>query len=205
MSNKSRSELHFLVDFYHYKSYNVHNGGKGAFELAAANKLTGKMLSFIDAYFGEAQFNATEAYRLSGYKITSMSKATLDKNVSELMAKPLIIAEIERRQAARQVKAEVKSEYLINKLMQIIEKEQEDNPQAALRAIELAGKSIALWKERQEISGVDGEAIKHEQHVKESVADFTDRIKSLASRAASPDVSDGASNVVRLPDRRAEG
>jgi len=172
--------------------------------MAASRVLTGKMLSFIDAYFGEAQLNATEAYRLSAYKITSMSKATLDKNVSELMANPLIKAEIEKRFKAREIKSEVKSEYLINKLMQIIEREQEDNPQAALRAIELAGKSIALWKERQELSGPDGEAIKHEQHVKESVTDFTNRIKQLTSRAPSPDGSDGSSNVVRLPNRRAE-
>jgi hypothetical protein len=63
-----------------------------------------------------------------------------------------------------------------------------------LRAIELAGKSIALWKERQEISGPDGEAIKHEQHIKESVADFTSRISSLAKRG-------GQTNVVEFTKR----
>lgn len=169
-----------------------------------ARKLTPKMLSFIDAYFGEANFNATKAYQLSAYEKRSTSKATLDKNVSELMAKPLIRDEIKRRLAQRQQQQEVKAEYLIQKLMQIIEKTQEENPQAALRAIELAGKSIALWKDRQEISGPDGEAIKHEQQVKESVADFTNRLKSLTSRVASEDAREGAGTVVEFPNRRGE-
>lgn len=173
--------------------------------MAATNKLTNKMISFIDAYFGEAQLNATKAYHLSDYVITTKNKSTIDKNVSELMANKLVRAEIDRRMAKRQQRSEVKAEYLLNKLIEIIDDNSDSEKTTdRLRAIELAGKSIALWKERQEISGVDGEAIKHEQHIKESVADFTNRIQSLASRAASPDVSDGASNVVRLPDRRAE-
>lgn len=171
----------------------------------ARRKITPKMLSFVDAYFGAANFNATEAYRLSDYESTSTSKTTIDKNVSELMAHPLVVAEIKRRQALRQERSEVKAEYLINKLMQIIETEQESNPQAALRAIELAGKSIALWKERQEISGPDGEAIKHEQHVKESVADFTNRIQSLTRRATGTDGASGTGTVVEFPNGRGEG
>jgi len=159
-------------------------------------KLTPKMLSFIDAYFGEANFNATKALELSDY--THSNKAATNQHVAQLMQHPLVVAEIKRRQDLRTQKSEVKAEYLINKLMQIIEAEQEQNPQAALRAIELAGKSIALWKERQEISGVDGQAIKHEQHVKESVASFTSRISQLAERQ-------GAQNVVSLPVRRGDG
>lgn len=162
-------------------------------------KLTPKMLSFIDAYFGEANFNALEAMRLSDYKCTSPGSTA--QNTAELMQHPLVIEEIARRQAVRTEKAEVKAEYLINKLMQIIEAEQADNPQAALRAIELAGKSIALWKERQEISGVDGEAIKHEQHVKESVAEFTTRINALSSRASSESDGSGTDNVLKFPER----
>jgi phage terminase small subunit len=155
-------------------------------------KLTHKMISFIDAYFGEANFNALQAMRLSAYKCTT--EASVVQNAAELMTHPLVIEEIKRRQAVRTEKAEVKAEYLINKLMQIIEAEQTDNPQAALRAIELAGKSIALWKERQELSGIDGAAIQHEQHVKESVAEFTSRITGLAKRS-------GTDNVVEFPGR----
>ncbi len=155
-------------------------------------KLTPKMRSFIDEYFGEANFNAFEAMRRSAYKCSS--EASVHNNTAELMLHPLVIAEIKRRQDLNTEKAEVKAEYLIQKLMSMIEAEQERNPNAALRAIELAGKSIALWKERQEISGPDGAAIRHEQNIKESVADFTSRISSLAQRA-------GTDNVVDLPVR----
>lgn len=174
--------------------------------MAAVGRLTDKMKSFVDAYFGEAQMNATKAYYLSNYAITTKNKSTIDKNVSELMAHPLIKEEIARRWEIKEKKSEIKAEYLLNKLMEIIEDEQKKNPQASLRAIELAGKSIALWKERQEISGPDGEAIKHEQHVKESVADFTNKLQSLTSksqpsRAVGEDGPEGQTNVVGFPKR----
>ena len=157
-------------------------------------KLTPKMLSFIDSYFGAANFNATQAYRLSDYKDGN----TPDINAAELMNHPLVMKEVEARIAARTKKSEVKAEYLINKLMTIIDRTEEENPQAALRAIELAGRSIALWKDRQEISGPDGEAIKHEQQIKESIADFTSRISGLVKRS-------GTSNVVEFPERTGVG
>lgn len=172
--------------------------------MAKERKITPKMLSFVNAYFGEANFNALKAYELSDYESTTTAKGTIVKLVSELMAHPLVIAEIQRRNALREVKSEVKAEFLIQKLMEIVAAEQDRNPQAALRAIELAGKSIALWKERQEISGVDGEAIKHEQHIKESVADFTNKLESLSRRTASSNEPLGEGTVVEFPNRRAE-
>lgn len=154
-------------------------------------KLTPKMLSFIDAYFGLANFNATEAYAQSAYTSTKNDGV----NAAELMNHPLVAAEVQRRLALRSQKSEVKAEYLLNKLIQIIDDADASEKTAdRLRAIELAGKAIALWKERQEISGPDGAAIKHEQHVKESVADFTSRLSSLAKRR-------GTDNVVEFPDR----
>lgn len=154
-------------------------------------KLTSKMLSFVDHYFSDGDFNGTKSLLLSDYKVSDQNAPMM---AAELLNHPLVQAEIKRRQVIRTEKSEVKAEYLIMKLMQIIEDTQEGNPQAALRAIELAGKSIALWKERQEISGPDGAAIQNELKVKESVADFTSRISSLAKRH-------GTSNVVSLPDR----
>ena len=164
--------------------YKAKEGGRG-------QRLTPKMVTFIDAYFGEANFNATRAIELSAYEAAPGRNSTFQ--AVELMKHPLVMAEIKRRQSIRTEKSELKAEYLIDKLMQMIEDNQIDNPTAALRAIELAGKSIALWKERQEISGPDGEAIKHEQHVKESVAAFTSRVAGLAKRA-------GTSNVVEFPE-----
>ena len=158
-------------------------------------KLTPKMRSFIDAYFGAANFNALRAIELSDYDCKT--KHSIHKTSAELMNHPLVKAEIEKRMVKREQKSEVKAEYLINKLIEIIDSDQIKTADT-LRAIELAGKSIALWKERQEISGVDGAAIQHEQHVKESVADFTSRISSLVKRG-------GTSNVVSFPERSGTG
>lgn len=159
-------------------------------------KLTPKMRSFIDAYFGAASFNALKAIELSDYNCKT--KYSIHQTAAELMNHPLVKAEIERRQEKRSEKSEVTADYLVNKLISIIEATQIDNPGAALRAIELAGKSIALWKERQELSGPDGGAIQHQQEVKETVADFTSRISSLVKRA-------GTDNVVEFPERGREG
>lgn len=159
-------------------------------------RLTLKMRSFVDAYMGEAFGNVFKALELSMYKVDNPK--TKNKLSVELMKHPAVIDEIAKRNAERTTKTEVRAEYLINKLTEIVEAEQNGNPGAALRAIELLGKSIALWKERQEISGPDGEAIKHEQRVKESVADFSSRISSLVERS-------GTSNVVKLPERSGAG
>ena len=159
-------------------------------------RLTPKMISFIDAYMGEARGNATKAYEMSDYECSNPKLYNI--NAAELMAHPGVTAEITRRQKLRseriEAKAEVKAEYLINKLMEIIEDIGTEKTADRLRAIELAGKSIAMWKERQEVTGADGAAIQHEQHVKESVADFTSRISSLAKRS-------GTDNVVEFPER----
>lgn len=159
-------------------------------------KLTPKMISFIDQYTGESFGNSTQSILKSEYTTTNPDVA--NRLGAELLQHPLVSAEIKRRLDAKSAKAEVKAEYLIGKLTQIVESTQEENPQAAIRAIELLGKTIAIWKDRQEISGPDGEAIKHEQRVKESVSDFTRRIAELAKR-------NGTSNVIEFPDGRGEG
>lgn len=167
--------------------------GKTESKAYTGRKLTPKMLSFIDAYFGEANFNALKAIELSDYKCST--RDSMHQQSAELMNHPLVKAEIDKRMAARQKRSEIKAEYLLNKLIEIIDDvEGEESTANKLRAIELAGKAIALWKDRQEISGPDGTAIQHEQHVKESAADFTNRIANLVKREATTD-----SNVVQFP------
>src|ERR1700748_3452488 len=62
-------------------------------------KLTPKMLSFINAYFGEANFNATKAMELSDYKCTT--PGSVPQTAAELMNHPLVVEEITRRMDAR--------------------------------------------------------------------------------------------------------
>lgn len=160
-------------------------------------KLTPKMRSFINAYCGPANFNALKAIELSDYECKS--KYSIHQTSAELMNHPLVAAEIERRLERKQEKSEVEATYLLNKLIEIIDNvEATEKTADRLRAIELAGKAIALWKERQEVTGADGGAIRHEQEVKENVADFTSRISSLVKRS-------GESNVVEFPERSGTG
>lgn len=170
------------------------NVNEGRIESKAykGRKLTPKMRSFIDEYFGAASFNAVKAIELSLYQCKT--EASTMQTAAELMRHPLVRAEIERRQALRTERSEVKAEWLINKLMTIVENTETENPQAALRGIELLGKTIAIWRDKQEITGADGGAIQHEQKVKEDVADFTSRIAGLAKR-------NGTANVVEFPGR----
>lgn len=139
-------------------------------------KLTPLMVEFVDLYM--IHMNATKAVELGGYRTKNPTR-----HAAELMQHPLIIAEIEKRMAARSKKFEVKAEYLIEKLINIIEGDQIKTADQ-LKAIELVGKSIALWKERQEISGVDGAAIQTEQRTTEAADAFTQKLKQLGKREA---------------------
>lgn len=57
-------------------------------------QLTGKQQAFINAYLGEARFNATEAARLAGY---DGNDATLAQIGYENLRKPEIAAEVQAR------------------------------------------------------------------------------------------------------------
>ena len=165
--------------------------GRTVSKAYTGRKLTPKMRSFIDAYCGPANYNGLKAIELSDYECkTYYSK---HQTYAELMNHPLVVAEIERRMTKKQEKSEVKADHLISRLLEIIDAIDEEKTSDRLRAIELAGKAIAMWKERQEITGADGEVIRIEQERKESVADFTRRIASLANRT-------GEANVVEFPN-----
>lgn len=146
------------------------------------SKITPKQLSFVDEYFVDLVI--TKAVERSMFKTKNPKEMG-----RKLMQNPHVMAEIAKRSTLRAEKHEIKADYLINKLVSIIEATQEDNPQAALRAIELAGKSIALWKERQEISGPDGHAIEMEQRVKEDVADLQSKLASIAQRTGTDGIT----------------
>lgn len=139
------------------------------------SKPSAKMQMFVSEYM--IDMNATEAYKRAGYK---SKNATLQATM--LMKHPWVANEVKRLMDEKKERNEITADYLIQKLVTIIEDTEKANPQAALRAIELAGKSIALWKERQEISGPDGGAIQHEQKVKQSADEFTRRIEGLSER-----------------------
>ena len=93
---------------------------------------------------------------------------------------------------------EVTADYVLEKLVAIVEETEKGNPNAALRGLELLGKHLGLYKDRQEISGPDGGAIQTEQKTQEHAADFTRKLSRLAASA-------GTGEVVSFPVRRGEG
>ena len=159
-------------------------------EKGKGSKLTSKMENFVNEYF--LDFNASQAVLRAGYKTRTPSRLG-----SKLMQHPLVAAAIAERKAERQEKFELSAEYVITKLVAIADKQEDANPQATLRALELLGKHLGLYRDRQEISGPDGEAIQMEQRTKQNVEQFTSRIASLAKR-------NGTSNVVEFPDGRGD-
>lgn len=159
-------------------------------EKGKGSKLTTKMENFVNEYF--IDFNASQAVLRAGYKTTAPNRLA-----SKLMKHPLVAAAIAQRKEERQEQFELTAEYVITKLVAIADKNEDTNAQASLRALELLGKHLGLYKDRQEISGPDGEAIQMEQKVKQNVDEFTRRIAGLAKR-------NGEGNVVEFPERRGE-
>ena len=162
----------------------IPTSGKGS-------KIGAKMLRFVEEYM--IDLNASAAVLRAGYKTRHK-----EKMATQLMQHPHVKREIANRVQERRERMELSADYVINKLIAIVEETESGNPQAALRGLELLGKHLGLYRDRQEISGPDGNAIEMEQRVKEDVADFTSSLTRLVERG-------GASTVVSFPDRKAEG
>lgn len=141
------------------------------------------MAMFVEHFL--ACSNASEAVRLAGYVTNNEHKLG-----SELRRHPLVSKAIDEGHEKRKERMEITADYLLAKLVDVIDNDT-DRTSDKLRAIELAGKAIALWKERQEISGPDGGAIAMEQkRINDDVSDFTSRIARLAKRNGTDGVSE---------------
>jgi len=152
--------------------------GKGA-------KLSSKMSVFVDEYM--VDMNAAQACVRAGYKTNNSNKLG-----TELLQHPLVKAAIEERMNERRERMELTADYVLTKLVDIVEQTEKGNPTAALRGLELLGKHLGLYRDRQEISGPDGNAIQMEQKLNNDVADFTSRLSRLAATA-------GAGGVAQFP------
>lgn len=158
--------------------------------------LTGKQLRFIEEFCNPASEGyqvGSRAVRMAGYKV---SPGNANRLAVELMAHPKISKEIADRMKERRENLQLSAEYVINKLIEIVEDTEKDADK--LRGLELLGKHLGLYKDRQEISGPDGKAIEMEQRTKENAEAFTSRIARLATAG-------GKGEVVKFPDGSREG
>lgn len=163
---------------------------KGVPEKGKGSRLSPKMKAFVEEFLVSG--NASEAVLKAGYRTNNPAQLG-----AELRNHPLVSKVIEDRQAEVQDQREIERDYLLNKLVEVIDSSEEKTSDK-LRAIELAGKAIALWRERQEISGPDGESIKMEQKTQQNVADFKSKLNRLAKRA-------GTGEVTKFPHPEGDG
>lgn len=148
------------------------------------SRLTALQLRFVEEYCSideddpEKSLNGTKAVLRAGYNTKNPNRIA-----SELLRHPVVSAEIKKRLDAREDRLELTHDYIINRLLLLSDKAGRDSDK--IRSLELLGRTLSMFKDRQEISGPDGEAIKHEQKVQEDVADFTRSIQRLTSRNSS--------------------
>jgi len=165
------------------KGNTIPTTGKGS-------KLSAKQSLFLDEYF--VDLNASKAVLRAGYKTINPNRVATD-----LLRHPGILIEIEKRQSKRRDRLELSAEYIIHKLVDIVESTDKNNPTAALRGLELLGRTLGMYKDKQEISGPDGTAIQYEQRIKEDTAALEGAIARLTDAG-------GKGNVVSLPVRTAK-
>lgn len=165
-----------------FKNMPYMKSGKEPPKKGKGSKLSPKMEAFIDEFM--ISRNASDAILKAGYKTTNQNKIG-----AELLNHPLVRAEIDRRTEERREKSELHADYLINKLVNVIDN-MEEKTSDRLKAIELAGKTLALWRERQEITGADGDAIKMEQELERNVSDFKSKLTRLSKRTGTGGVTE---------------
>lgn len=155
-------------------------------EKGRGSRLMQKQQRFVEAYVdpdGKGFHSPTNAVLIAGYKTNNPTKVGM-----QLMQHPLVLKEIKEREESRIRRMELSQDYVIHKLIALVEETAKDSDR--IRALELLGKTLSLFKERQEISGPDGEAIKYEQKVQEDAADFARQLSRLASRSGTDGVSE---------------
>ncbi len=160
-------------------------------EKGKGSKLTDKQKLFVEEYL--VDLNGSAAVLRAGYQTTNPNRMATD-----LLRHPLVRREIESRQESRLERVALSQDFVINKLISIVEDTEKGNPQAALRGLELLGKHLAMFKERQEISGPDGAAIQYQQKVQEDAADFASAISRLIERGRT-------GQMAEQPDTGTEG
>ena len=141
------------------------------------SKPTAKMLRFVEEY--PKDLDGPRAAERAGYKTKNVYKLARD-----LLVHPLLVPLIKEKLKAREERMIVEEDYIIQGLMRIAKDNEETSPQNAIRALELLGKHLGMFKERTEISGPDGEAIAYKQQIQEVADDFTTAISRLAERHA---------------------
>lgn len=111
-------------------------------------KMTPKQERFVQEYLTD--LNASAAARRAGY-----SERNADKIASELLGKTGVSGAIREALAARAKKMELDSEFIISRLVEIVESRKAGDASitasAAVRALEILGKHIGMFSDKIKI------------------------------------------------------
>lgn len=146
--------------------------------------LTPLQLSFAEEYI--VDFNITQAAIRAG------TQSKFPNRVGHAMhTNPKVRRAVNYLLATRADKSTIKPDYVIRKLISTVEKCEDDenyNPTAVLRGLELLARHLGMFVEKTEITGKDGGALQYEK-ISEDANDFARTISRLAKRGR----EDGAS------------
>lgn len=152
--------------------------------IAVIASLTPKQIKFVEAYVED--FDKDKALVAAGYNL--VNKSNSNKMASELLAHPGVKVAITHYVEKRVDKSALSVEYVEHRLMKLATAMEEaamkgDTKSAAvmLRTIEVMGKLLGMFVDRQEITGKDGDAIRIEE-TNDTADAFTRSIARLAER-----------------------
>lgn len=139
------------------------------------DNLSERQKRFAEEYL--VDFNATAAVNRAGYNTKHANRLG-----SQMLRHAGIKAYIDQLTVQNASTSVLKPEYVTKKIMKTIEKAEADNNHGAvLRGCELLARHLGMFIERTEISGPNGDAIKH-QAVREAADAFTSAVASLIER-----------------------
>jgi phage terminase small subunit len=119
-------------------------------------RLTAKQERFVEAYLGNG--NATEAYKMAGYKAKNDNVASPES--SKLLRNPKVSQAITRRKVGdlaekqkKQDKYEITQDWLISQLITTIEDARSDKQHSVVRnSLVDIGKLVGLYYDKKEIN-----------------------------------------------------
>lgn len=147
--------------------------------------LTPLQIKFVEAYTED--FDKNKALLAAGYNVANKGSAA--KLATEILAHPAVKIAISYYVEKRVDKSALSAEYVEHRLMKLAAAMEEaamkgDTKSAAvmLRTIEVMGKLLGMFVDRQEITGKDGEAIAIREETNDAADAFTRSIAGLAER-----------------------
>jgi phage terminase small subunit len=144
------------------------------------NSLTGKQRAFIEEYLKD--LNGADAVLRAGY---DMKPGNQNRMANQLLNNKAIRYAIDGLRAQRAEHTPITADYVLSKIVSVIEK-CENGPkydaQSILRATELLGRHLGLYKDKQEVSGPGGGPIET-RDVQDNADEFMSVIDRLKERA----------------------